>query len=55
MKKYFEQPELMVVHMNNNEIVTTSLRIGADITSEDGTIVAGSADRMGRESWDAGY
>lgn len=37
MKKNFEQPELMVVHMSNNDIVTIS-RSTTDYTG--GTILA---------------
>ena len=53
MKKNFEQPELMVVRVNNHDIVTRSLRVGDDLTT--GTLDAGAGDRMGREDWDAGY
>lgn len=49
MKKNFEQPELMVVRVNNN-VVTASLNFNSTPVG-----AAESADRMGRESWDAGY
>ena len=53
MKKIFEQPELMVVRINNNDIVTAStLSIGEDLTT--GEIQAGSAGRR-MDDWDAGY
>ena len=32
-KKIFAQPEIMVVRMNNNDIVTNSLQRGADVNS----------------------
>lgn len=42
MKKNFEQPELMVVQMNNRDIVTESITRGSDIS----TGMAGGADRF---------
>ena len=50
MKKTFEQPELMVVRMNNNDIVTIST-----MSISNGTVdVQLGADRF-RDDWDAGY
>lgn len=53
MKKIFAQPEMMVVNMKNNDIVTTS-----DPRYYDNTTTATSgnlgADRF-RDDWDAGY
>ena len=51
MKKTFEQPELMVVRMNNSDIVTLSLQSNA-FNSETGTIL--SAGRRFDE-WYEGY
>lgn len=49
MKKMFEQPELMVVRVNKNDIVTASLNFAAGEATE--------ADAAGRrmDNWDAGY
>ena len=50
-KKYFEQPELMVVRMQNNDIVTLSINETYEVTSSE-EIQAGGR-RFG--DWDAGY
>ena len=42
MKKIFEQPELMVVQMNNHDIVTES--IAASSTDYDGKVYAPGRD-----------
>ena len=34
-KKMFEQPELMVVRMNNNDVITGSLGVIDDVTVTD--------------------
>lgn len=47
MKTYIDA-ELMIVRLSNNDIVTLSI-------VETTTSSADAADRMGRESWDAGY
>ena len=47
MKKTFEQPELMVVRINNNDVIATSktLSYGDAITTTD-VIEAGAAGRF---------
>jgi len=52
-KKYFEQPEVMVVRMNNSDIVTTStVEVGVSSTNYNETMEDLAPDRR---SWDAGY
>ena len=52
MKKTFEQPELMVVRVKQNDIITESIN---KFGEADNNTRGDAADRMGRESWDAGY
>ena len=54
MRKNFEQPNMMVVRMNNNVIATSDLGYGKYVLT--GT-KGDAADRLGREDydWDAGY
>lgn len=54
MKKNFEQPKLMVVRMNNNDIVTTSDQFTLDTNSDHSITIQYGADRF-RDDWDAGY
>ena len=49
-KKIFAQPNISVVRLHNNDIVTISKHESYNSTYE---TLAG--DRMGREDWDAGY
>ena len=52
MKKYFAQPELQVVRMQNSNIITESL----DVVSEDsGKFIEGDAPGRRLYDWDAGY
>jgi hypothetical protein len=51
-KKIFAQPEMMVVRMNNNDIVTLSLQ-STNFNPETGTILA--PGQRGLDDWDAGY
>jgi len=52
-KRYFEQPELMVVRMHNNDIITESLPKNDyyEVTNSEEIQVAGRR----YDSWDAGY
>lgn len=52
MKKIFEQPELMVVHMNNNDVIATSPTVNVIGTYSEGTMTDLAPERR---SWDAGY
>ena len=51
-KKVFAQPEMMVVNMRNNDIVTNSR--DALLGGTQNNDVSLGADRF-RDSWDAGY
>ena len=51
-KKIFAQPEMMVVRMNNNDIVTLSLQ-NAAFEGGSGDILA--PGQRGLDDWDAGY
>lgn len=53
-KKIFAQPEMMVVHMNNNDIVTLSLKaVNETYGAGVGEDVFAPGRRM--DDWDAGY
>ena len=56
-KKYFEQPELMVVHVINNDILTISIPVDSsdESVSDDSGIVGAAGHRGIFDSWDAGY
>lgn len=54
-KKYFEQPELMVVRMTNNDIVTTSpYTVGVSSSVYEEGMIDLAPDRR-FDSWDEGY
>lgn len=46
MKKIFEQPELMVVYMNNKDIVTTSETITRNLDEKLDGVGGDAADRF---------
>ncbi len=51
MKKYFAQPELQVVRLQNHDIVTYSPIVAGDAT--EGMIMEAPERRL--YDWDAGY
>ena len=54
MKKIFAQPEMMVVNVKSNDIVTTSRFAPlSDDTQDNG--VALTPGQRGLDDWDAGY
>lgn len=53
MKKIFEQPELMVVHMNNNDVIATSTTtVNVLGTYSEGNMTDLAPERRG---WDEGF
>lgn len=54
MKKIYEQPEMIVIAFSK-DIRTDVISVSGELNHTSGTIEAGVGDRMGRESWDAGY
>ena len=56
MKKIFAQPEMMVVNMKHNDIVTASgpkVALGSDYYG--GTLPICAPGQRGFDDWDAGY
>ena len=51
MRKAFNQPELTVVHIKKNDIITESATVFGDATS--GMIMQGAGRRM--DDWYEGY
>lgn len=52
MKKIFEQPELMVVHMNDNDVIATSTTVNVLGTYSEGNMTDLAPERRG---WDEGF
>ena len=52
MKKTFEQPELMVVHMNNNDVIATSTVSVYSTPYSEGNMTDLAPERRG---WDEGF
>lgn len=55
MKKIFAQPEMMVVNMKNNDIVTASDPRYYDTTTTTATSGNLAPGQRGLDDWDAGY
>lgn len=55
MKKIYEQPEMTVIVFGKDIRTDSIITVSGELNHNTGTIEAGVGDRMGRDSWDAGY